>query len=100
MAKSATKRINGVEYTFQSVSPNWYMDNIDRFGRGKNTRKYIDELIKNVVVSPAEVAREGMDYFHRLEDTATPVLLMEEIESFLAKPDESGRGTEGSTTTY
>ena len=76
----------------QSVSPQWYMDNLDRFGRGKNTAKYIDQLIRNVVVSPAEVAADGIDYFNKREDVATPTLLVEEIESFLARPVKPGNG--------
>lgn len=92
MAKQETIRINGQEYILQSVSPQWYMDNLDRFGRGKNTAKYIDELIRNIVVSPPEVASKGMEYFNEQEDVATPTLLMEEIESFLARPVKQGEG--------
>ena len=92
MAKQETINVNGQEYVLQSVSPQWYMDNLDRFGRGKNTAKYIDQLIRNVVVSPAEVAADGIDYFNKREDVATPTLLVEEIESFLARPVKPGNG--------
>ena len=88
MAKQEVIRINGTEFVLQSVSPQWYMDNLDRFGRGKNTSKYIDELFKNVVVSPPEVASKGMEYFNEKEDLATATTLLEEIESFLVRPVE------------
>lgn len=92
MAKQATVIVNGNEYILQSVSPQWYLDNVDRFGRGKNTAKYIDELIRNVVVSPPEVASRGLAYFNDLEDIATPTMLSEAIETFLAKPEQPRKG--------
>lgn len=92
MSKQETVKVNGHEYVLQSVSPQWYMDNLDRFGRGKNTAKYVDNLIRNVVVSPPDVASDGIEYFNKREDVATPTLLVEEIESFLARPVKQGNG--------
>ena len=92
MARTETKIVNGIEVTLQSVSPQWYLDNYDRFGRGKNTSKYIDELIRNVVVAPAEIASGGIAYFNEREDVATATMLMDEIETFLCRPGKQGDG--------
>ena len=86
MAKQGKDTINGVTYTFQSCSPEAYYDNYDRFGRGKNTKRYIDWLIRNVVVSPPAVANNGIEYFNERDDVATATMLMESIENFLASP--------------
>ena len=86
MAKQGQDTINGVVYTYQSCSPEAYYDNYDRFGRGKNTKRYIDWLIRNIVVSPPEVATGGIDYFNKRDDVSTPTMLMESIENFLASP--------------
>lgn len=86
MSKQKTETINGVEYTFQSCSPEAYYDNYDRFGKGKNTKRYIDWLIRNIVVSPPAVASGGIEYFNKQDDVATPTMLMESIENFLSSP--------------
>lgn len=86
MAKQGQDTINGTTYVFQSCSPEAYYDNYDRFGRGKNTKRYIDWLIRNIVVSPPEVANTGIEYFNKRDDVATPTMLMESIENFLAVP--------------
>lgn len=86
MAKTGQDTINGVTYTYQSCSPEAYYDNYDRFGRGKNTKRYIDWLIRNIVVAPSEVAHGGIDYFNKQDDVGTPTMLMESIENFLGRP--------------
>lgn len=83
MAKTKEVTIRGTKYKLQSVSPRWYYDLSDKhLVNGKrNTANYADELIKNVVVSPAEVRTDGIDYFG--DEIGTTVDLVEEIESFL-----------------
>lgn len=92
MARQEEKTINGYKVVLQSVSPEWYMDNLDRFGRGKNTKRYIDELIKNVVVSPPEIAAKGIEYFNEIDDVASAAAFMDEIETFLGRPFKSRDG--------
>jgi hypothetical protein len=99
MAKQETKNINGIEVTLQSVSPEWYFDNFDRFGRGKNTKRYVDELIKNVVVQPAEIRQKGVEYFNEFEDIGGASLLVEEIENFLGRGNKQGGGKKTSNPT-
>lgn len=86
MARQSEKTINGTKYTLQSVSPQWYMEINDEYGMtgGKrDTAGYIDTLFKNVVVSPKEVATEGIGYFNKSNDIDTTEKLLKEIESFL-----------------
>lgn len=95
LARTETKIIRGVEYTLQSVSPKWYFDTNDRCGMTgdrKDMYAYMDAMIKNVVVSPPEVAAGGMRYFDAQEDIATPEALIKEIERFLRPPERSGGG--------
>lgn len=92
MAKTMEKTIGGEDYVLQSVSPEWYLDNYDRFGRGKNTKRYADELIKNVVVSPPEIASRGIAYFNERDDVGAAMELVDEIENFLGRSDGSRKG--------
>lgn len=98
MAKQGKDTINGVDYIYQSCSPEAYYDNYDRFGRGKNTKRYIDWLIRNIVVAPSEVAQGGIDYFNKRDDVATPTMLMESIENFLANPAGKQGSSEAAST--
>lgn len=84
MAKQKSVKVNGKEFTLQSVSPRWYLELNDRNGMTggkKNTAGYIDELFKNVVVSPAEVQATGLDFFG--DDIDSVEKLLSEVESFL-----------------
>lgn len=89
MARKKQVTVNNENYTLQSVSPRWYFDLNDRCnmtGRGqRDTANYIDELLKNAVVEPAEVSAKGLDYFNEIEDIDTPEKLMAEIETFFRK---------------
>lgn len=91
MAKKVTATVNGVEYTLQSVSPTFYYGLSDRCrisgGGQRDSVQYMDELFKNVVIAPRDVATKGMAFFDETDDIATPAALIAEIESFLA-----GRG--------
>ena len=61
MAKQKKVTVNGEEYTLQSVSPTWYFgvnDDCGMTGGGRrDTTKYIDTMLKNVVISPAPRSR-------------------------------------------
>lgn len=86
MAKQTTVTIGDTEYTLQSVSPTWYMEQNDKYGMtgGKReTAKYMDVMFRNVVISPAEVAAHGIKYFDEKEDIKEAVDLLKEIEAFL-----------------
>ena len=56
MAKQKKVTVNGEEYTLQSVSPTWYFgvnDDCGMTGGGRrDTTKYIDTMLKNVVIPP------------------------------------------------
>ena len=75
------------EYTLQSVSPTWYFgvnDDCGMTGGGRrDTTKYIDTMLKNVVISPAEVKADGISYFDEKDDIKTPEKLIKAIETFL-----------------
>lgn len=87
MAKTKTVKINGQEFTLQSVSPSWYYDFNDECGNtggGKRkSTKYMDGMFKNCVTSPPEVKAEGMAYFDERDDLSTPEKLISAIEQFL-----------------
>lgn len=86
MARQKKVKVNDVEYTLQSVSPQWYMEINDECGMtgGKrDTAKYIDEMFKNVVVAPPEIKGKGIEYFNEMEDIDSTEKLLKEIESFL-----------------
>jgi len=88
MAKQLKVTVNGMEFTLQSVSPSWYMDTNDRHGMTggkKQSAKYMDEMFKNCVIAPADVAARGMAHFDETEDLQTAVELLGEIEQFLYK---------------
>lgn len=97
MARTKKVNVNGVDYAFQSVTFSWYSNLTDLYispanGR-KNTAKYADTLIKGCVISPAEVAQNGIRYFEDLDDLKTPSELVREIESFLAERGEPNGGS-------
>ena len=86
MAKQHKVTVGGQEFTLQSVSPTWYMEQNDKYGMTggkKETAKYMDVMFRNCVIAPAEVANGGMTYFDEKEDIKTAVDLLKEIESFL-----------------
>lgn len=86
MARQKKVKVNNVEYTLQSVSPQWYMginDECGMTGGKRDTAKYIDVMFKNVVVAPAEVREKGIEYFNETEDIDSTEKLLKEIESFL-----------------
>ena len=96
MARQKNVTVNGVDYTLQSVTFSWYTNLTDLYinpanGR-KNTAKYADALIKGCVISPAEVAKGGVNYFDEQEDLATPGELVREIESFLGERNQPSSG--------
>lgn len=87
MAKQKKVSVEGQEFTLQSVSPSWYFQTNDECGmtggRSRDTTKYLDTMFKNVVISPPEVASQGMSYFDEKEDVKTPEKLIKAIEQFL-----------------
>lgn len=86
MAKQKKITVNGTEYNLQSVSPQWYYEINDECGMtgGKrNSARYIDELLKNVIISPQEVRNKGIEYFNEIDDIDSTEKLLKEIESFL-----------------
>lgn len=87
MARQKEVTVNGQKFKLQSVSPTWYYELNDQCGNtggGKHqSAKYMDEMFRNCVISPGEVAAGGMSYFDDLEDLKTPEALIKEIESFL-----------------
>lgn len=87
MANQKKVTIEGQEFTLQSVSPSWYFQTNDECGMtgGKNrdTSKYLDTMIKNVVIAPPEVAKGGLSYFDEKDDIKTPEKLIKAIEQFL-----------------
>ena len=91
MAKQKKVTVNGEEYTLQSVSPTWYFgvnDDCGMTGGGRrDTTKYIDTMLKNVVISPAEVKADGISYFDEKDDIKTPEKL---IKKGQAKPEYVG----------
>lgn len=102
MARQKTINIEGVDYQLQSVSFSWYTNLTDLYIRPasgrKNTAKYADALIKGCVVSPAEVAKNGLKYFDEQDDIATPSELVREIENFLTERSKPSGGKEESAT--
>lgn len=86
MAKQKEVTVNGQKFKLQSVSPSWYYDFNDECGMtgGKRqSRKYVDGMLRNCVISPAEVSSQGMDYFDAQDDLSTTEKLIKEIENFL-----------------
>ena len=87
MAKQQKVTVNGQEFTLQSVSPTWYFNANDECGMTgggrRDTTKYIDTMLRNVVIAPPEVKSEGLGYFDEKEDIKTPEKLIKAIEQFL-----------------
>ena len=67
-------------------------------GERKDMYAYMDLMIKNVVVSPPEVAAKGMAYFDAMDDIATPEALIKEIERFLRPAERSISGSKAGGT--
>lgn len=79
-AKQKIVTINEKEYTLQHPGVRWYAQHVDRC-TGKNglsTERYMDGLLKNVVVQPQGLKLEDFD-----DDMAGFEELMSEIEMFL-----------------
>ncbi|GHU69887.1 hypothetical protein FACS1894184_14580 [Clostridia bacterium] len=89
MAKNKKVTINDIDYTLQSVSMTWYLDQLDKYGivgSGKrDTRGYWDTLFRNVVISPPEITSQGISYFDKADDMSLGFKLHSEIESFLTE---------------
>lgn len=86
MSRTTTVTIDEKDYTLQSVSPSWFYETIDDCGVGtdnQDSKKYINELLKNVVVSPAEIKSEGLKYFDKDDNVGTVKKLIKEINRFL-----------------
>lgn len=98
MARTKEITVNGVDYKLQSVNFTWYSNLTDLYvnpahGR-KNTAKYADALIKGCVVSPADVAKNGLKHFDEQDDLVSPGELVREIENFLAERTGPSSGGE------
>ena len=96
IARQETVEVNGQEFTLQSVSPRWYIETNDRCGitgtgSQRDTARYMDLMLKNVVIAPAAVAANGYRYFDDLGDIETPEMLMREIELFLRPGKRASR---------
>ena len=86
MARRKDIVIEGAKFTLQSVSPTWYYNFNDECSLGNGKRdsvKFLDGLIRNCVISPAEVASKGLGYFDEKDDIRTAEMLFKSIESFL-----------------
>lgn len=87
MSRQTKVTVNNQEFTLQSVSPTWYFgvnDDCGMTGTGKrDTTKYIDTMLKNVVIAPPEVKSQGIAYFDENDDVKTPEKLIKAIEQFL-----------------
>lgn len=102
MARTKVVKVNGTDYTLQSVTFSWYTNLTDLYinpanGR-KNTAKYVDALLKGCVTTPAEVAKRGLDYFEEQDDIATPNELSRAIETFLGERSKPSGGAKTSAT--
>ena len=96
MARHETVKVNGKDFELQSVTPQWYFEQNDRCGMtggSRDTARYMDIMFKNVVISPADVAKNGLKAFEDAEDIETPELLIREIERFLRPGKGPGGGT-------
>ncbi len=85
MARKKETTVNGMKFTFQSISPQSYYGINDEYltGKKRDTAGYLDALIRNVVVEPKEVNAEGLGYFDENDDIGTSEKLLTAIESFL-----------------
>jgi hypothetical protein len=96
MARQKEVTVNGQKFKLQSVSPTWYYDLNDECGNTggtkRNSAKYMDELFRNTVIFPGEVAAGGMGYFDDAEDLKTPEELVKAIESFLREGGKPSHG--------
>ena len=100
MAKKKDVVIRGLSCRLQSVSPSWYFDLMTDCKDGGNldNRRYMDELLRACVISPAEIRSKGLAYFDEREDRRTAMDLVKEINRFLDEPAEYGSGEgEGSS---
>lgn len=80
MAKQTTVTVNGVEYTLQHPGARWYLQAIDRHTNAKGNlerEKYIEDLLKHVVVDPVVTIDDFGD------DLGSLLELVSKIESFL-----------------
>lgn len=86
MARKKEVHVNGMTFILQSISPQSYMQINDEYkmtGGKRDTAGYIDEMFKNVVVEPAEIRSDGIEFFNKDDDIDSTEKLLKEIESFL-----------------
>lgn len=78
--KTATVIVGGKEYRLQHPGVKWYMENIDdsRDARGAmSVGKYTQNLLDNVVVSPAGLKMDDFDSVGEME------ALIQQVDRFL-----------------
>ncbi len=83
VARKEVTEINGQCFTMQSVPPRWYFETNDACGMSsdrKDTARYIDLMLKNCIIHPPEIKKEGMAYFDKRGDIDTPEKLLGRLE--------------------
>ncbi len=86
VARKEVTEINGQCFTMQSVPPRWYFETNDACGMSsdrKDTARYIDLMLKNCIIDPPEIKKQGIGYFDERGDIDTPEKLLGRLERFL-----------------
>ncbi|MDR1262597.1 MAG: hypothetical protein LBK46_03785 [Oscillospiraceae bacterium] len=101
MARRKQVTVNGIEYDLQSIPVSEYMKYNEKYGmtgnKTQNRMAYFEYIMRACIVSPKEVATNGMKYFDDNEDDINGFYaLIGEIESFLGERKGSARSLQTS----
>ena len=89
-------RINGLDITIQKIPMSSALELQDRYNIGTaqaRTPAYMSALFKETVIAPREIAKYGMDFFDDRFDGDTPLLLLQEIQTFLQQSPRYTKST-------
>ena len=102
MARQETEEVLRQSFTMQSIPPSEFyrINSICNMAddKGKDLRRYIDMMLKAVVIDPPQIKVMGIKYFDERDDISTPEELIQTIDRFLRPGTIPGNGTAPSAT--
>lgn len=102
VARTVTEEVLGQSFTLQSITPSEYYRINAKCGMADDSNReidrYVDLMLRSVVIDPPEIKAEGLKYFDKRDDIETPELLIQVIDRFLKPGTKRGDGVPASAT--
>ncbi len=101
MARREDVEVLGQSFTLQSIPPSEFYRINSLCGmaddKGKDLRRYIDMMLKSVVIDPPDIKVKGIKYFDDRDDISTPEELIQTVDRFLRPGTIPGNGLPAGT---